>query len=227
MKKLNKIIALVILSSVLLNCASTKLTETWSSKDFNNTKSKKLLVVARSNDLEVRKAYENELVSRLKNQGVDAEAAHIKFPNLKESKNYSQEEIDAVLSMFNKNGIKSIMLTALKDTKLETSKNENNANYGLASMKGRYGVSFTDYYNVHSIEYISGSLKPVYNNDNISENNLALSSTTYVLEAVIYDLTLESDKQLVGVCEIEATNPSSAKQVLNKFTTIVAKQFKH
>ncbi len=225
MKKLNKIIALVILSSVLSNCASTKLTETWSSKDFDDTKSKKLLVVARSNDLEVRKVYEDELVSKLKTQGVDAVAANVIFPNLKEDKDRSQEEIETILSMFNKNGIKSIMLTALKDTKVKKSSTENTADYSSTSMKGKYGISFTDYYNVHSIEYISRNLKPVDTNTNESVVNL--SSTTYILEAVIYDLTLDSDKQLVGVYEIEATDPSSAKQVLNKFTTIITKQFKH
>ena len=225
MKKLNKTIALLVLSIVLSNCASTKLTEAWSSKDFNDTKSKKLLVVARSNDLEVRKAYENELVSELKEQGIDAVAAHVKFPNLKEDKNRSQEEIDAILSMFNKNGIKSIMLTALKDTKIESSSAKSATDYGSASIKGKYGVSFTDYYNVHSIEYISRNLKPVYN-DNASENGFVLSSTTYILEAVVYNLTLESDKQLVGIYEIEATNPSSSQKILDKFTTLISKQFK-
>jgi len=224
MKKLNKTIALFVLSIVLSNCASTKLTEAWSSKDFDDTKSKKLLVVARSTDLEVREAYENELVSELKEQGVNAVAAHVKFPNLKEDKNRSQEEIDDILSMFNKNGIKSIMLTALKDTREESSSAKSTTNYGTASIKGKYGVSFTDYYNVHSIEYISRGLKPVYNDN--QDFGTPLSSTTYVLEAVLYDITLAKNEQLVGVFEIASTDPSSAKQILNKFKVLISKQFK-
>ncbi|WP_299886882.1 hypothetical protein [uncultured Lacinutrix sp.] len=226
MKKLNKIIVLIVLSIVLTNCATVKLSNTWSSEDFQDAKTKKVLVVARSNDKEVQKAYENELVSKLKNEDINAISAHKLFPDLKEKSNRSQEEINTIVKDFSKEGIQSILLTALKGTKVEESIPEKeDTNASSIVNRGRYGFTFTDYYNVHSIEYLSRDLRPNYNeNDQVSSQ--LLSSTTYTLEAVFYDLTLEKDKQFTGFYEVKITDPSSAKQILKKFSNIIIKQFK-
>ncbi len=209
----------------MTNCVSVKLANSWNSENFDTTKTRKILVVSRDNDMDVRTSYENAMASKLKEEGVNAVAACELFPDLKENKNRSEEEIDAIVKNFKSKGINAIILTALKDTKIEESQSQSNSNNYISTANiGRYGISFTDYYSVHSIEYISKGLKPVYNDN--QDLGTKLSSTTYVLEAVVYDLALAKKEQLVGVFEIEATDPSSGKKVLNKFTTLISKQFK-
>lgn len=226
LKEIKKAIILLVLVLFVTNCASVKLADSWNSENFDSVKTKKVLVIARANDMDVRTAYEQAIVLKLKEEGVDAVAAVKMFPDLKENKNRSQEDINALVESFKTKGINAIILTALKDTKVEESQPQSNSNNYISTANiGRYGISFTDYYNVHSIEYISRNLKPLYNDS--SDVSMPLSSTTYVLEAVIYDLTLENNEQLVGVFEIEAVDPKSGKQVLDKFTNILSKQFKN
>ncbi len=225
MKEIKKVTLLLVLVMFITNCASVKLANSWNSENFDTTKTRKILVVARDNDMDVRTSYENAMVSKLKEKGVDAVAACELFPDLKENKNRSQEEIDDIVKNFKSKGINVIMLTALKDTKVKESQPKSSSNSPISTANiGRYGISFTDYYSVHSIEYISRGLKPVYNDT--QDTGTKLSSTTYILEAVIYDLSLANKEQLVGVFEIEATDPSSGKKVLDNFTTIISKQFK-
>ncbi|WP_303315737.1 hypothetical protein Q4Q34_14265 [Flavivirga abyssicola] len=225
MKEIKKVALLLVLVMFVTNCASVKLADSWNSENFDTTKTRKILVVARDNDMGIRSSYEKAMVLKLKEKGVDAIAAFELFPDLKEKNNRSQEEIDALVRNFKSKGINAIMLTALKDTKIEESLPQNNSNNYISTANiGKYGISFTDYYNMHSIEYISRGLKPVYNDN--QDLRTQLSSTTYILEAVVYDLALAKKEQLVGVFEIEATDPSSGKKVLNKFTTLISKQFK-
>ncbi|MFI1743086.1 hypothetical protein [Thalassobellus sediminis] len=226
MKEIKKVTLLLVLVLFVTNCASVKLANSWHSENFDTTKTRKILVVARDNDMDVRTSYENAMVSNLKEEGVDAVSAFEMFPALKENKNRKQEEIEALVESFKSNGINAIMLTALKDTNIEESQPKSTSFSPVSTANvGMYGISFTDYYNVHSIEYISRGLKPVYN-DSQDAGTTRLSSTTYILEAIVYDLTLANKKQLVGVFEIEITDPSSGKQVLNKFTTLISKQFR-
>lgn len=229
MNKINRSILTAILTLAVFSCSSVKLKDSWSSNDFKKAHTNKILVIARSTDSDVRKVYEETLVTKLKKEGVNAVSALELFPNLKEKSNRSQEEIDDIVKMFKREGINSIMLTALKNKNIETSQPDKLTDNTISTSKiGKYGISFADYYNVHSIEYLSKELRPGYNvvNDN-SNIQPVLSSTTYTLEAVVYDLTLEANKQLIGTFEVEATDPSSAKQVLTNFTSIISTQFKN
>ena len=92
-----------------------------------------------------------------------------------------------------------------------------------STQKGRYGVSFVDYYNVNSIDYLTSSLRPVDRNEAPEVYDSFLQSTVYTLEAVVYDFSLPKSSQLAGVYEVEVTDPKSAKQVLKRFTSIVSK----
>ena len=113
---------LLVTSIVLLSSCSPaiKLVNSWKSNEFTATKGKKILVVAKSKDIEVRKAYESTIVKELKRKNIEAIEAYKLFPNLNEDKKRSKEEIKEVLSLFNSKGIKAIMLTSLKDTKTIT-----------------------------------------------------------------------------------------------------------
>lgn len=229
MKQINKFITILGIAVMLSSCSSIKLTDSWKSENFDETKKAKILVVARATDIDVREAYEQEIVSKLKTNGIDAIEAYKKFPSLKENKNRSEEETSQIVKMFKEEGINAVLLTALKDTKVQKSTQDTTIDdYMSTGDIGKYGVSFTDYYDVNSIEYLSRNLRPVDNPNNPNDFGLTseLISTTYILETVFYNLTLDKKQQLVGVYVIEATDPNSAAQVLKDFTKIISKQFK-
>lgn len=124
-------------------------------------------------------------------------------------------------------GVHAILITALKDTKIQESSQENLTGDPFSvTQQGAYGISFSGYLDVNSTAYLTKDLIP--DDAYVLDSGLSheLSSTAYVLEAVLYDLLLEKEKQLVGVYHIEATDPNSASEVLKGFVKIISKQFK-
>lgn len=226
MKKTCFKIAVISYITIFTNCASVQLSDAYTSEGFKESISKKILILARSEDDYIRESYENELVSKLKSQHLDAVSALDMFPDLKVKKDRTQEEKLNILKLFRDSKIEAIVLIALKDTRIDRPEtNYNDNSYIPTNSKGKYGISFIDYYNVNSVEYLSAKLKPIDFTSETENTNFYLKSTTYILEAVIYDLTLD-DNQLVGAFEVEAVDPNSAKNVLKSFTSIIAKEFK-
>lgn len=226
MKTIHKITTIVF-TVLLTNCASVKLSDSWTSNDFEKTKNKKMLIVARSDDKEVRKTYEDELVKQLKTENINAVSALNMFPDLKENKNISETDKSRIVKQFTDAGIETIMLIALKDTKVTYVDNGvSSSSDPMIYNKGKYGLSFADYYNVHSIEYLSKDLRRNNPTEDINMPVESMSYSTYVIEAVVYDITLKANNQLVGSYEVEAKDPKSAEQVLNNFTKLIAKEFK-
>ena len=78
-KVLFNIIVLVIFSSVLISCTAPTDLTSWKDANYNK-KFNKILVVALIKDLEFRKAYENELVAELKENGVTASSSLNQLP---------------------------------------------------------------------------------------------------------------------------------------------------
>jgi len=64
----------------LVACASTELTSSWTSPDYNGPALKKLLVMGVSNQPSLRRTFEDGLVEELKGAGVDAVASYNFIP---------------------------------------------------------------------------------------------------------------------------------------------------
>jgi len=194
MKQIKNSLTFVILITLLSSCASMKLTKNWESNSFENTKKEKILVASRATDIEFRKAFEQEIVSKLKNEGVNAVAAYKTFPDLKDKKNRSEEEINQIVTMFKSKGINAVLSTSLKDTKvLKSSPDKKVSNNTSTANIGKYGVSFAGYYNVSSVEYLSRNLIPIDDLKN-TEPTIELSSTTCSLQFII------RKRQTIGRC---------------------------
>ena len=67
---------LTSIALVLVACASTSLTNSWSSPDYKGPALKRLLVVGISNQPALRRTFEDEFVKDLKAVGVDAVASY-------------------------------------------------------------------------------------------------------------------------------------------------------
>jgi hypothetical protein len=75
-----KVALSVIALLALAACASTSLTNSWSSPDYKGPALKKLLVVGVSNQPAMRRTFEDEFVKELKAVGVDAVASYNFIP---------------------------------------------------------------------------------------------------------------------------------------------------
>jgi hypothetical protein len=72
--------ALTSIAFLLVACASTNLTNSWTSPDYKGPPLKKLLVMGVSNQPALRRTFEDEFVKDLKAAGVDAVASYSFIP---------------------------------------------------------------------------------------------------------------------------------------------------
>jgi hypothetical protein len=221
MKYYTGILLIVVLSS---SCSSGKLIYSWTSteglSDLNT-----VLVIARSPDVDVKKAFESALVNSLRSKKVDGISVSDRFPDLIDKGPLSAEETREVKKRFVSNGIKTVVLMALKDTQTTYVETENQgSDNNTASIKGKYGVSFTDSYNVNSLEYLSKDMIRYDEEDVPIEERMHPSYNTYILEALVYDLDKNESDELVGVYNVKFVEPQSTEEIKQQFTRILTKQ---
>ncbi len=215
-----------VLFMVCFGCGSGKLVKSWSADGY----AKKLggvLVIARSPDLEVRKSFEDAMVQNLNKQKIEAVSGLARFPELVEKENITPEESNAIKEKIESSGFRTVLLMALKDTKTTyVSTNKPSSGDNMIYDMGRYGVSFVDYYNVHSIEYLSKDINRYTNTDDSTDLNIQTNASynTYYLEALLYDLERNNKEELVSIYEVEYVEPRSLEDLRKHFTKTIAKQ---
>ncbi len=220
MKQIKKTLTFVILVSILSSCASVKLTDNWKSNDFNLINTEKILVIAKSKDATISKSYEKEIATRLRSRGVAAIERHLKYPFLSDNSTQTKEEIENIVQQFKKDGINGIIVTSLKDVKVKTKIITEGGYDSYPTSTNKAFISFRAYNNdVNSLNTLPIPETP--------KTTTVLKSKTYFLEAVTYNLSLEGEKQLVGILQVDVTDPESATEVLKGFSKIVTKQFKN
>ncbi len=219
MKKISLLPILIFVIFFINGCSSTKLVTSYKSDDFETIRGKKVLVISRTPLDGIRTAYELEIARNLKAKGVNAVASHLVFPDLKRIDNKTAERIAEVVAMFRKEGFDIILLTSLKDVQEQE----------ILQKQGGYN-SLTDYY---GNQYVT--LKGYYDDVNappklppmeIPETTTSQTLTTYVLEAVTYNLALEEEKRLLSVLTTEVANPDSGTAVRKGFGKKVAETLK-
>ena len=195
----------------LVSCGpSVSVVDSWKAPDITDSKTDNFLVMARSDDMVSRQRFEQEIAKVLRKEGVQAVESYLAYPDLKLNKKTTPADIDALKSMFEKDGINAIVLTVLKDTKKEL--NTTTSSYGPGYYPGFYGY-YDSFYSPYGY---SGAYTPA--------SSRTYESEVYRLETVVFDLDRPGD-QLVAVISINITDPKSASEVAPKYAEKVAEQF--
>ncbi|TNJ46406.1 hypothetical protein KFZ70_13300 [Tamlana fucoidanivorans] len=222
MKRKLQIFTLFILTLALHNCGpSISVTDSWSAPDVRDIKGDKMLVMARMDDLASRQLFEQEIVSKLKTEGINAVASYNQYPDIKLNEKLTDEQIDGQVSRFKKDGFETIVLTVVKDVKTEmvTQESGGYVTGGYYPMYYGYYGGFGRYYGAFYSPYgFGGSYIP--------SSQRTYESDIYKLETVIYDLDRTDNRQLVAVVASSITDPDSASQVAGPYAKKVLGQFK-
>ena len=194
-----------------LSCGpSVTVVDSWKAPDIADSKSDSFLVMARSDDMVSRQRFEQEIAKVLRKEDVKAVESYLAYPDLQLNKKTTPADIDALKSMFEKDGINAIVLTVLKDTKKEL--NTTTTSYGPGYYPGFYGY-YDSFYSPYGY---SGAYMPA--------NSRTYESDIYKLETVVFDLDRPGD-QLIAIISINITDPKSASEVAPKYAQKVAEQF--
>lgn len=193
----------ITLSILVSSCSSTKLLDSWKSQNFDSLSNSKILVISKTPENDVRKSYESAIANKLRTKNIDAIESHIHYPSLREAS--TPEAQNLVVKQFKKDGITAIILTSLKQT-IETPNGSKVSQEDIPK----------DYEDKRSFDP----------NKVNKENGTVSTSKTYILEGLIYNLTLDRGEQLVNVCLVNVTDPDSPEKIRKSFTKIISDQFR-
>lgn len=131
----------LILSMLLTACASSNITSSWVDSTYTKFPIKSTIVVAMSDDLRVRRIFEDDMVSQLRLHGVNAVPSSQVFPNKLPSKK-------AISEYVKKNRIQTALIAKLLNIENKDIRYPGNTGFAYGNT-----MSFHNYYST-SYSYI-------------------------------------------------------------------------
>lgn len=222
MKKRLQLVSVFLIAIAFYSCGpSIKVTNTWAAPDAATMRSETFLVIARMDDLASRQLFEQEIVSKMKSEGINATSSYSKYPKIKQNQKLTDDQIGNLVSTFKKDGFDAIVLTVVKDVKTETITQESGGYTTGGYYPGYYGGygGFGNYYGSFYSPY-------GYGGSYVPRSQRTYESEIYKLETVVYDLDRDQNRQLVAVVSSNITDPGSASAVAAPYAKKVLDQFK-
>lgn len=212
---------LVLAAMLVMSCGpSIKVTDTWQAPDIKNAKSDKFLVMARVDDMVGRQRFENEIVAKLKNEGIQATESYKQYPSVNLNQKVTESDVEQFVTQLKKDGYQGVVLTVIKDVKKEV-KTSQSGGY----VSGGYYPAGYDYYG--DFDYYYGSYYSPYGvgGTYVPSSQRTYESETYKLETVVYELSRPSSQQLVAVVSVDITDPKSASSIAPGYASKVVGSF--
>jgi len=206
---------------VLLNtCSSVKVLNSWKADNVNSINNKNFIVIARTDNTQARIAFENEITNQLRAKGMSATSSFTKFPKLNPDKKVTEEKSAMIISMLQREGFNGVVLTVIKDVQKSSRTVTEGGYYAggtYAAYYPRYYGSFYGYHH-HPHSYSTfGSYVP--------QTTTTTTSKIYILETVIYDLTVTDNAQLVAVVTSKIDNPKDVYKTAQEYVKAITKSF--
>lgn len=188
---------------LLVSCSSTRMTDTWTNKEYTNYQPKKVLIVGITENLTARRIFEEQLKNELTNRGIEAVESYTVFePSFTNSKQ-TKEDIDQEINSVSKQGFDAILISAVKgvDEKETYSGDQYRTDY--------YWRRFGRYYYLNQDVYL---VKGYYNRYKV-----------YHIEASLYNLKEDNDKSLVWVASYNIVDPKQISSTVSDYVTAIMK----
>lgn len=207
MMKAIKILMLSTVIFVIASCSSTMITSSWKSPQATNLGSKKIMVIALLPDKNraLQQSMENQLVSELKERGVQALSAFTTF-----GPKFSPQDEEKALKKLDEKGVHAVLTIVLLNKDKDKQFNPGNASiYPVGYYRSWFGYYQTVYSRVYSPGYYT-------------------SSTKFFWESNLYDMDGTNGKKLLYSAQSQSFDPSSisklATEYSNKIVNDMAKQ---
>jgi len=221
MKRIATVLISIICITVLQNCSSVKVLDSWKSDNISDVKNRSFLVVARSKNKQARIAFENEIVKQMTSNGYKATASYSKFGDMNPNEEPSESNKGKIKQLLEAEGFNGVVLTVMKDYQEETRVEKEGGYYEGGNYYGfypRYYGGFYTYYR-HPV-----SMRTLGNY--VPETTTTRTSKIYVLETTIYDLKAPEDNQLIAIVTSKIDNPESASEAATAYVKKVAASLK-
>lgn len=192
-----RIFLFLLLSGLITACASSNLTSSWVDKNYTQFPIKSTVIVAMSDNLRIRRIFEDEMVNQLRTHGVNAVASSSFFPNELPSKS----DMEAYVKKHNTQSVFVAKLINIEDKEVRYP-----GNTGLGYNRG---ISFYNYYN-RSYSYIY-------------DDSYTVSYEYVNVEFTLFDT---KNRSPIWSTSSESVDPSDINNIINELTGILAKNMK-
>jgi hypothetical protein len=220
MKKIIYSLLVIVNIALLSSCSSVKVLNSWKGDNIETVKDNNILVIARTDNMSARIAFENEIVKDLSARGINSTASFQKFPKLDPDKKMTEDDLNKVKAMFLENGFNGVVLTVVKEEQELTKTVTDGGYYAGSTYYGfypRYYNGFYGYYgNVSSYSTLGNY---------VEQTTQTYTAKNYILETVIYNLDEPADKQLVAVVTSKLEEPENAATTAKQYVKAITKSF--
>ncbi len=215
MRNYKTILGTLTLIAMLFSCSTVKVSDTWKDIDSTNIKNKNILVVSKSENTTVRERFEKDMVTQLNRKGYNATESFTKYPDLNPVREGNMKELKKIGESLVDQGYEVVVLTVLRDIEeysktITTSTSYTVNTYPVYYYRRGYHRSF---YRGFGTIYVDGG----------PYETITSTNKKYILETLVYDLTMPENEQLLTIITSEVKNPETLGTTSNDFSKQMVK----
>ncbi len=207
---------------ILISCSSIKVLNAWKSDDAEQFKTKKTLVIARTDNNQARVAFEDAIADKLRERGIEATESYKYLPKMDPNKKLTEKDINEAKKRISENGYNAVVLSVVKEKNMNLVTERDGGYWAGATYAGYYPMYYSGFYGYYTNPASYMNYGGVYVPETFSEDY----SVTYILETLAFDLEAPEDKQLVAVVTSSIENPESAHRTAKDYANKIANSFK-
>ena len=207
------------------SCSSIKVIDAWKSENISSIKEQQILVIARADNELARVSCEQEIAKQVRARGPEAVESHKQFPGHKPDNKLTEQQVDELKQKIQQAGFNGVVVTVLKDLQTTTRVTKDGGYTTGGYTGGPYYSYYPGYYGGFYGYYGNAMSYATYGNYVPTTINTQ-TSKTYVLETVIYNLSLPDEEQLVAVVTSSVDNPQDVIATAKQYAKAVAHALK-
>jgi len=207
---------------MLTSCSSVKVLNAWKSDDAEQFKSKKVLVITRTENNQARVAFEDAIANKLRDRGIEATESYKYLPKLDPNRKLTENDVKEAKRMIRDKGYNAVVLSVVKEKNLNLIHERDGGYWAGATYAGYYPMYYSGFYGYYTHPASYMNYGGVYVPETFSEEY----SVTYILETLAFDLDASEDKQLVAGVTSSIENPESAHQTAKDYANKISNSFK-
>ncbi|WP_432410121.1 hypothetical protein [Rasiella sp. SM2506] len=191
---------IIIFSSLLFGCGSTKLTQQYKNPDTNNFQANKVLIVGITADKDLRRAYEKEVVESLEKEDVIAVKSIVFFEQSFTDNKQSLQQLNEIENRLLEAGFDAILFTKITGNESRMTVVDSYRNFA------KNYQSYSDYY---------------YGNQNLYFKQEQERYQVYTTETSLYCICPGKERELLWRGEIEVVDADKVNRNINSYINIL------
>jgi len=212
---------------LISGCSGISVLDSWQGDNLATIKDKNILVIARTDNPQARRAFEEAMANDLRAAGLKAVESYLKFPDVNHNDSKSTEKANKrIQELIENEGFHGVLISVVKDYSEAIVTEESGGYYAGASYGGYGGYGYYPSYYGGFYGYYGNRMSYSTYGSYVPSSTTTRVSKTYIVETLIYNLDEPEDKQLIGLITSKVVDPSSLTKTAKSYSKAVFKSLK-